>query len=123
MLSLCNGGHFWPGSTPWLRARRRFLSAHVAEVTARVEAEVRAAGDLPHRACWPRYTAKNVRACQSGACTNQRGPPAYCPPQVRREMQGEAGGGLPLPATSKFDANVITPGTAFMVRAWGWGLD
>ncbi|GAX74491.1 hypothetical protein CEUSTIGMA_g1940.t1 [Chlamydomonas eustigma] len=52
---------------------RRFLSAHVAEVTERVEQE------------------------------------------VRREMLSEAGGTVTIPPVKRFDSNVITPGTAFMV--------
>ncbi|GIM07592.1 hypothetical protein Vretimale_11676, partial [Volvox reticuliferus] len=55
---------------------RRFLSAHVAEVTDRVEREVRA------------------------------------------EMASQAGGGRVIPemANSRFDPNIISPGTAFMGR-------
>ncbi|KAK9824293.1 hypothetical protein WJX72_009218 [[Myrmecia] bisecta] len=36
--------------------------------------------------------------------------------EVRREMEGEAGGAVHIPALPDFDSNVITPGTAFMAR-------
>ncbi|KAG1660379.1 hypothetical protein FOA52_007283 [Chlamydomonas sp. UWO 241] len=40
--------------------------------------------------------------------------------EIRRKMQGEAGGGLELPTIQRFDSNVITPRTAFMVCGWVW---
>eukprot|EP00891_Asterochloris_glomerata_P005074 jgi/Astpho2/5074/Aster-08011 len=35
---------------------------------------------------------------------------------VRREMEGQAGGKLDIPALPDFDSNIITPGTEFMAR-------
>eukprot|EP00775_Hariotina_reticulata_P013272 gene13272-13403_t len=64
---------------------RRFLSAHISNVTDRIEAE------------------------------------------VRREMASEAGGGLIIPMVKRFDSNIITPGTEFMLllAEWlrGWAAD
>ena len=40
----------------------------------------------------------------------------FCCPQVRREMEGQAGGKLDIPALPDFDSNIITPGTEFMAR-------
>ena len=39
-----------------------------------------------------------------------------CCLQVRREMEGQAGGKLDIPALPDFDSNIITPGTEFMAR-------